>query len=429
MAGSTEYYIKIYTNDGSTLLKEFYTWLYPNDPIRCWVSDTGMSVDIPETDEHEASVEYYTYSGSKKFLGFATTANSAVITYKIGEGFNAVEEMPTSQELSLYIVEENPKTTKTFDLSTLNLSAGTHTITVKARASGYGDSPASDAVSYGGDTVQVSGTYYWNETVTFTDEISQAVSCKYGNTQLVRISTAKNVGVQDGNGDYIAVWGLWYTDSSSAFQAYVDTKGWKNEAYRTITFDGVQTVSKEFYEWLVANAKRPISGTWKLNTQIPNIATNPFTVDVNFKCNGVQMYGIITYDQGEEEVVYDDGASGSYLRVYDNGKWLNEAYRLITFDGTQYMENEYYELFILDAVFAFTIDGTTYYAKEGMTWAEWVASEYNTGGFIINSNNYAYDPNSNDYVITSDSNFNYPVHRTELIQIGYAYGLGIPSIQ
>lgn len=37
---------------------------------------------------------------------------------------------------------------KTFDLSTLNLSAGTHTITVKARASGYTDSPASDPVSY-----------------------------------------------------------------------------------------------------------------------------------------------------------------------------------------------------------------------------------------------------------------------------------------
>ena len=43
---------------------------------------------------------------------------------------------------------------KTFDLSTLNLSAGTHTITVKARASGYADSPASNAVSYvvAGDT-------------------------------------------------------------------------------------------------------------------------------------------------------------------------------------------------------------------------------------------------------------------------------------
>lgn len=31
---------------------------------------------------------------------------------------------------------------------------------------------------------------------------------------------------------------------------------------------------------------------------------------------------------------------------------------------------------------SFTIDGTTYQAEDGMTWAEWVESEYNTGGFI-----------------------------------------------
>ena len=33
----------------------------------------------------------------------------------------------------------------------------------------------------------------------------------------------------------------------------------------------------------------------------------------------------------------------------------------------------------------FTIDGTTYQAVEGMTWAEWVESEYNTGGYCISS--------------------------------------------
>lgn len=30
---------------------------------------------------------------------------------------------------------------------------------------------------------------------------------------------------------------------------------------------------------------------------------------------------------------------------------------------------------------SFTIDGTTYQAEEGMTWEEWVESEYNTGGY------------------------------------------------
>lgn len=31
----------------------------------------------------------------------------------------------------------------------------------------------------------------------------------------------------------------------------------------------------------------------------------------------------------------------------------------------------------------FTIDGTTYHAEEGMTWADWVDSAYNTGGFYL----------------------------------------------
>ena len=36
----------------------------------------------------------------------------------------------------------------TFDLSTLNLSAGTHSITVRAKANGYADSAESEAVEY-----------------------------------------------------------------------------------------------------------------------------------------------------------------------------------------------------------------------------------------------------------------------------------------
>ena len=32
---------------------------------------------------------------------------------------------------------------------------------------------------------------------------------------------------------------------------------------------------------------------------------------------------------------------------------------------------------------AFTIDGTSYQAEEGMTWEEWIKSSYNVDGFII----------------------------------------------
>lgn len=39
-------------------------------------------------------------------------------------------------------------------------------------------------------------------------------------------------------------------------------------------------------------------------------------------------------------------------------------------------------------IISFTIDSTTYQAEEGMTWAEWVDSAYNTDGFSISSNGF-----------------------------------------
>jgi hypothetical protein len=40
----------------------------------------------------------------------------------------------------------------------------------------------------------------------------------------------------------------------------------------------------------------------------------------------------------------------------------------------------------LDTI-SFTIDGTTYYADEGMTWKEWVDSEYNNAGIFYHDFN------------------------------------------
>lgn len=36
---------------------------------------------------------------------------------------------------------------------------------------------------------------------------------------------------------------------------------------------------------------------------------------------------------------------------------------------------------------SFTINITTYQAEEGMTWAEWIASSYNTGGYYLDGGN------------------------------------------
>lgn len=217
---------------------------------------------------------------------------------------------------------------KTFDLSTLNLSAGTHKITVKARASGYMDSPASDPVDYvvAGDTPDtpteetytVSGTWYFNEKVSLTSEtVTTDVNFYSGDYSYVRI--------------LVGTFGVRYNTKMVSTVAYDTSLGggaWKYEAKRTITFDGVQNVSKEFKEWLEANA-----------------------------------------------------------------------------------------------VFAFTIDGTTYYAKSGMTWDEWVNSDYNTGGFVDGGDCIKYSESSGIVVGFKNANgFGEEVLPSDIIkQVEYNY--------
>lgn len=71
--------------------------------------------------------------------------------------------------------------------------------------------------------------------------------------------------------------------------------------------------------------------------------------------------------------------------------------------------------------FEFTIAGTTYYAEQGMTWAEWVESDYNTGGFKLTfaGTSYRVALSSIEYVSnTSSTDF---VKSTDEITAGHAY--------
>jgi hypothetical protein len=72
---------------------------------------------------------------------------------------------------------------------------------------------------------------------------------------------------------------------------------------------------------------------------------------------------------------------------------------------------------------AFAIYGTayyTYYAKEGMTWGEWVESEYNTGGYVWNANGVICNADETQSVYDGER----PMHRSFLITNGCAYSLG-----
>ena len=97
----------------------------------------------------------------------------------------------------------------------------------------------------------------------------------------------------------------------------------------------------ELKTWLEANAVRlPLTGTWVFKST-PTKCPGDF--NINFNSNGSSFTGI--YYSGEaaksDPIRYIASPSGTYLTVYDNGAWEDQAYRVITFtEPVQYQGNE-----------------------------------------------------------------------------------------
>jgi hypothetical protein len=89
-----------------------------------------VEIEVPEIEEPEVPLTAPTISLSGNTLSIVGDSNTELYVILV-DGY-----------------EETTVSNTSFDLSTLDLSEGTHTVTVKARASGYEDSPASNAVSY-----------------------------------------------------------------------------------------------------------------------------------------------------------------------------------------------------------------------------------------------------------------------------------------
>lgn len=74
------------------------------------------------------------------------------------------------------------------------------------------------------------------------------------------------------------------------------------------------------------------------------------------------------------------------------------------------------------SLISFSIVGfNTYQAEDGMTWAEWVASDYNTDRFVVSGN----DITSGEMILRDAHDI--PVSPTDTIQNGYDYSLGEPG--
>lgn len=216
-----------------------------------------------------------------------------------------------------------------FCLSRLNLSIGTHEIMVKARAEGYMDSPASNTVSY--TLVQVSGTWYFNPTILLSKTIEQYVdfSCDgdtYRRIRIIYVNSSRSDIQFTGKND------LSGTDSKeTVYESRYDAsiggiiETWASQAYRTITFVGVQTVTKEFYDWLVENAVQQTIG---------------FTID------GTQYFADVgmTWDTWVQLNYNTDGyivTNSELIRRYDFDE--NSSYTIYKVPGSPVKANEIIE--------------------------------------------------------------------------------------
>lgn len=75
----------------------------------------------------------------------------------------------------------------------------------------------------------------------------------------------------------------------------------------------------------------------------------------------------------------------------------------------------------------FKIRDESYQAEEGMTWAQWVASSYNTAGFRISNDGVNVEASSSGANLVCNKSNNAAVTVTEIIENGGAYYIGLPQ--
>lgn len=226
-----------------------------------------------------------------------------------------------------------PKTpTITYDLTKLNLAAGTYNITVVAKAEGYKNSVASEAVEYVVAEAQ--------------DELQGA--------------WVLNKTVQPYDGDE---------------KFYVDATCYYVEHGPTLTKGKV-----DYFR--IDNV--PVS---YFNIWFPNIvATNHY-----YDSNGY-VYG---YDTADDEWEYspdsDDGVKLRTLTITSKLAEVTNGAELLTWLKANATKQDA----TTPTLITFTVGSTTYQAEEDMTWYEWCNSEYNTSSFVCTDPSYTVWGSSN----------------------------------
>ena len=335
---------------------------------------------------HTLTIQGWSQSGGynlPKINGIEKTDSDSPITLKSGD----IIEVPTdrasvtingtsyvSQETTLNLVDQDitiaasgPERTlevynyvtinyserKSVDLTTLsgwaNLSAGNHTIKIKAKGTGYKDSELSTGVtvSKAASTVTLeAGTYKFNDTLTLTsvDYNIEFTSNSQSFTRILRqydnrpTPNVNQMLYYKSDNTYKLTYGL-VSDTVAA---------WTDKSYKTITLSTDQQVSQEFYTWFTANANKVYTleaGTYKwINS--PTLLSYPQTenyLNLNFTSNNV-AYELLGYVGSSITYWPDKNDIDTSTTVYaaSDSSWTDTAYKTITLSTSQTVSAEFY---------------------------------------------------------------------------------------
>lgn len=162
------------------------------------------------------------------------------------------------------------------DLTTLsgwaNLSAGNHTIKIKAKGTGYKDSELSVGVtvSKAASTVTLeAGTYKWIDTPNI-DIVLDRVDIAF----TVSGTSYKAITINQG---------IKYTSRFTVTAFPTSSGGWADDVYKTITLDTAQTVSAEFYNWAITqgNLVKQVGYNLTINYSTVPMSTSAAYIKIN----------------------------------------------------------------------------------------------------------------------------------------------------
>lgn len=161
--------------------------------------------------------------------------------------------------------------------------------------------------------------------------------------------------------------------------------------------DVVKTVGSKVFKKLITEQPKDdtIVGTWLFNEYINVNGAAWYAVD--FTSNGT-TYIAMSDKRSETSSVHDMSlkyfkSATSYDTAFSGGSeaFTKEAYRTINIT-TEPTDEEFIAWLKANAtkqsastptLISFTIGGTKYQAEEGMEWASWVGSAYNTHGYFM----------------------------------------------